>query len=103
MGAIVGGLYAAGMSPVEIEKLFNEIDWLDLFSDRPSEEYMSFRRKKDKEQLMNLELGVQGWRVTLPRGVIPGHLPLDGSKIPSVYLDGRVHDWLSEPWVGDNR
>ena len=29
MGAIVGGLYASGVSPAEMERRFAEIDWAD--------------------------------------------------------------------------
>ena len=35
MGAVVGGLYASGMSAAEIEKELDTIDWEDAFRDRP--------------------------------------------------------------------
>lgn len=72
MGSIVGGLYAAGMSPEEIEKLCNDIDWDDLFLDRPSEDYLPFRYKHDETRLMAFELGVSKDGLKLPRGVIAG-------------------------------
>ncbi len=72
MGAIVGGLYASGMSPESIEELFNATDWQDIFSDRPSEKYLSFRHKQDQKQLMDFEMGVKKGRLVLPRGVISG-------------------------------
>lgn len=72
MGSIVGGLYAAGYSPEEIEKLFKEIDWNELLSDRPSEDLLSFRNKKDFQRLSNLEMGIKGGKITFPRGIISG-------------------------------
>src|SRR5678810_930465 len=35
MGAVVGGLYASGMSGLQIEKLMTSVDWQDAFRDRP--------------------------------------------------------------------
>jgi len=72
MGAIVGGLYASGLSPERIEEIFNEMDWYDIFSDRPSEKYLSFRHKQDQKQLMDFEMGVKNGRLVLPKGFIPG-------------------------------
>ncbi|MCI0435047.1 MAG: patatin-like phospholipase family protein, partial [Gemmatimonadetes bacterium] len=34
MGAVVGGLYSAGLSGAEIEEVFRNLDWQDLFRDR---------------------------------------------------------------------
>ncbi|MCM8813691.1 MAG: patatin-like phospholipase family protein [Candidatus Omnitrophica bacterium] len=72
MGAVVGGLYAAGMSPEEIEELFNSINWDDLFDDNPSEKFLPFRNKKTAARYMHFELGVSPQGVALPRGIIAG-------------------------------
>jgi len=40
MGAIVGGLYCAGLSPTEIERILSQTDWLKLFDDDPPREQM---------------------------------------------------------------
>ncbi|MDH3279694.1 MAG: patatin-like phospholipase family protein, partial [Gammaproteobacteria bacterium] len=47
MGAIVGGLYASGLSPDDLETILVEIDWDDIFRDRPDREHLSRRRKFD--------------------------------------------------------
>lgn len=58
MGAIVGGMYATGMSPEEMEHNFTSTDWDDLFSDRPSRQRLSNRRKQeDMESLFKFEWG----------------------------------------------
>jgi len=72
MGAIVGGLYAAGYSPDELEKIFSEIDWNEMLSDRPTEDVLSFRNKKDFERLSNFEIGFKNGKILFPRGVIAG-------------------------------
>src|SRR5262245_34127544 len=36
MGAIVGGMYASGLSPEEMEHTLTSTDWNDLFTDRPA-------------------------------------------------------------------
>ncbi len=74
MGAIVGGLYASGMSPEEIERWFREVDWRYLLSDSPPRESRSFRSKeRDFRMNQNLELALskQG-QVQLPSGLIAG-------------------------------
>jgi NTE family protein len=47
MGAIVGGLYAMGMTPDEIERAIEGIDWDDIFDDDSPRPERRFRRKED--------------------------------------------------------
>jgi len=35
MGSIVGGLYAAGLSPDEVNNVIQSVDWVDVFDDKP--------------------------------------------------------------------
>lgn len=73
MGAVVGGLYAAGMPAAEIEKLMTSIDWQDAFRDRTSREDLAFRRKQDDADFpVRLPLGLKGGRFLLPKGLIQG-------------------------------
>lgn len=73
MGAVVGGLYASGMSADEIEKLMTSIDWQDAFRDRPSRKDLAFRRKQDDRDFpVRLPLGLKGGKFLLPRGLIQG-------------------------------
>ncbi|MDJ0910753.1 MAG: patatin-like phospholipase family protein [Woeseiaceae bacterium] len=74
MGAIVGGLYASGMSPDELEELVATLDWADALSDEPSREHLSFRRKQDDAQFpIDLDVGFRDGEFQLPQGVIIGH------------------------------
>ncbi len=73
MGAIVGGLYASGMSANELEELVNTIDWTGTLSDKPERRDLSFRRKQDERDFpINFELGVRDGDLLLPKGVIQG-------------------------------
>ena len=73
MGAIVGGLYASGMTPDELETLVGSIDWADAFVDNPQRQDLSYRRKQDDAAYpANLELGLSDGEVLVPKGLIQG-------------------------------
>lgn len=73
MGAIIGGLYASGMSPEAIERELTAIDWNDAFQDTPPREELEWRRKFDDGSfLVDFELGFKDWRFILPRGLLSG-------------------------------
>ncbi|MDY0249995.1 MAG: patatin-like phospholipase family protein [Pseudomonas sp.] len=74
MGAVVGGLYAAGYSIAELEQLATGLDWQLALSDAPPREDVPFRRKQDdrdflvKQKLSFRDDGSLG----LPLGVLQG-------------------------------
>lgn len=73
MGGLVGGFYAAGKSPKELEELVEGLDWnLVLRGTTPYQE-LSFRRKEDKRAIPNsLQIGLkQG--AAIPPGLNSGH------------------------------
>jgi NTE family protein len=73
MGSVVGGLYASGYSPEEIEAILASIDWKDVLNDDPPREDFPMRRKNDTlRYLMNFRLGVRDGAIQFPRGVIQG-------------------------------
>lgn len=73
MGGVVGGLYAYGYSPAELENQLVTIDWGDVFYDKPPRKHLSFRRKQDDYNFMvNLEVFYQKGHFTLPTGLIYG-------------------------------
>lgn len=75
MGAIVGGLYASGMSPDDIERWLLTTDWDSMITDKPPRETLSFRRKEEGFiSLPDVELGIEKGRVVPPRGLIPGQM-----------------------------
>jgi NTE family protein len=73
MGSIVGGLYAAGMTPDEIEHTLNTMDWENIFNDKPPREQRSFRRKRDDDlYLVKAKPGFNDGELQFPLGAIQG-------------------------------
>ncbi len=73
MGAVVGGLYASGMSAREIETLIRSLNWQDAFRDRPPREDLGFRRKQDERNfLVRYALGLKEEGFVLPPGLVQG-------------------------------
>lgn len=73
MGAIVGGMYAAGYSPDEIEQILASIDWKDVLNDDPDRQSFPMRRKNDTlRYLMDFRFGLRDGALQLPRGAIQG-------------------------------
>jgi NTE family protein len=74
MGAVVGGLYAAGLSGDEIAGVFRALDWEDLLRDRTPRKDLVYRRKQDDRSF--LATGGLGIRaddgIVLPLGLIQG-------------------------------
>jgi NTE family protein len=73
MGAVIGGLYAAGLSVDEIEEALRGIDWEDVFNDAPPRDQLSFRRKRDDDRfLVKAKPGFEGGEIQLPAGAVQG-------------------------------
>ncbi len=73
MGAVVGGLYASGMSAHEIERTMRSVDWQEAFRDAPPRRDLAFRRKQDDANfLVRLPLGLKHGQLLLPKGFIQG-------------------------------
>ncbi len=73
MGAVVGGLYASGMSAERIEATMRSVDWQEAFRDAPPRQDLAFRRKQDDRNfLVRLPFGLKHGEVLLPRGLIQG-------------------------------
>jgi len=71
MGAIVGALYASGLTAAELEQVITAIDWKDVFSGNPERKYIDFRRKReDYTNLSGLSLGVKDGKLVMPKGII---------------------------------
>ncbi|MFH2054893.1 MAG: patatin-like phospholipase family protein [bacterium] len=71
MGGIIGGLYAAGLTPAELEAATEEIDWRGLFSDRPSRESQLFTQRAETEGEL-LSLRFEGRQPRIPTALSTG-------------------------------
>jgi len=73
MGAIVGGLYASGMSPEQMEKQLEEVSWPTLLSDSPARGDVSFRRKEFEALFpLGLEIGYRDGKFRTFKGALSG-------------------------------
>ena len=73
MGAIIGGLYAAGMSANEIEEVMLETPWNEIFTDATRRGQRTLRRKSDDElNLHGPKLGLGEGSALLPSGAVAG-------------------------------
>ena len=71
MGAVVGGLYASGLSGRAIEELLSSPEWQESFRERVPREELSFRRKEeDRDFLVNFPLGIRGRELLIPTGLV---------------------------------
>jgi len=90
MGSIIGGLYAIGLTPDEIEKGIQGIDWEAVFNDYAGREFRSFRRKQDDFLFTSLNrVGVSSEGIKLPPGLIEGQqieLALDRLAYPGFHI-----------------
>src|SRR5262245_52427540 len=72
MGGLVGGMYAAGMSPEEMRKMVGKLDWDAILRGSPSFQQLSYRRKEDRLYIPGpITLGLRRG-VNLPAGINAG-------------------------------
>ncbi len=71
MGSIIGGLYASGMTPAQLEKRILAMNWDVVLADRPPREELSLRRKADDLKLsLPIEFGMRDGELRGPRAAV---------------------------------
>jgi NTE family protein len=73
MGGLVGGFYATGMAPEEMQKLIEGLDWRKILADRTPYEDLSYRRKEDQRAYPNSLIFGLRHGLSAPAGLIAGH------------------------------
>jgi NTE family protein len=69
MGAIVGGLYASGMSAAELDAAMRNVDWAEVFARRVDRQHLSQRRKEEDFEISTvIEFGVRDGVLRAPVG-----------------------------------
>ena len=99
MGGLVGGFYATGMSPEEMQKLIEGLDWRKILGDRTPYEDLSYRRKEDQRAYPNSLIFGLKHGLSAPEGLIAGHqigLLIDRVTLP--YYDISSFDDLPVPF-----
>jgi len=98
MGAIVGGLFAAGYDPRQIDAMLHSVDWQQVFSDSPPRAMLGMRAKDDQlDRIGALEFGVGRSGIKLPRGALQGqNLQLLHARLRDVHARAGVEDVAGE-------
>lgn len=99
MGALVGGAYAAGVSPAEIAELVRETDWINIFDDTAGRSEVNLRRKELEDRLFSgLEFGVSGKGFRYREGAVSGEkLKLFFNRLVRAELGDRPIEELRLP------
>lgn len=91
MGSIIGGSYAIGLTPGEIEHNVQDVNWDKVFSDHSTREYTSFRRKHQAFDFFNIRrVGITGDGLEISSGLIEGQtieLVLDRLAYPGFHIN----------------
>lgn len=88
-GALVGGLYASGMSPDEITDWIEGFDWQAALTDRPPRRALSVRRKQDDyTYALRPRLGFRDGRMVLPRGLLSGQELAHLLRVETIHAAG---------------
>ncbi|WP_337843094.1 patatin-like phospholipase family protein [Rheinheimera sp.] len=73
IGAFIGGLYATGHSPAQIEQILQRLEWGSGFRDKVHRDEMPLRRKEQQDAFpVRLGLGVDESGLKTPKGVLLG-------------------------------
>ncbi|OPX28334.1 MAG: hypothetical protein B1H06_03455 [Candidatus Cloacimonas sp. 4484_143] len=71
MGSIIGGLYAIGYTPAEMEKIILEQDWDAILLDKISLRSISMEEKDDVEKYIG-SFPIESGKINLPVGLVAG-------------------------------
>ncbi|MDG4554053.1 MAG: patatin-like phospholipase family protein [Candidatus Competibacter sp.] len=100
MGSIIGGLYASGMTPSDMDATLKRIDWPEVFTDGPPRADLPWRTKQEQRFLLtNAAIGVKGGKIQLPQGLLQGQnllLLLQELSLPAAEI--RDFDRLKIPY-----
>lgn len=71
MGSIIGGLYAAGYSPKEIEELSQHVDWSNIMIDKPPRTSLFVGQKQERGRAI-FQIRFKGLKPAIPQAISPG-------------------------------
>src|SRR5437016_9244811 len=99
MGGLVGGLYAIGKSPDELQEIVSQQNWDLIIGGKTPYQDLSYRRKEDARDYPTfIQLGLKKG-ISLPAGLNAGHqisLLIDRETLP--YADLKSFDDLPTPY-----
>jgi NTE family protein len=72
MGAVVGGIYATGLTSAHLEQIVRSLDWVALFSGRPDRRTLPALKRQDRYPEL-LGVSFQGTKARFPPGILAEH------------------------------
>ena len=91
MGGILGGLYAAGYSADELEKIAKESDWNDLLSDTPPRLSLFLSQREEKEGSL-FQFRLNGLKPYIPTALT------SGQKLTDLFTNLAMRADLTAKW-----
>lgn len=99
IGGLIGGCYAMGMSPDEIDSFVSEINWDRVFNPNLPYDILDFRRKEDlRGYPVVTELGLRGNKINLPNGLPVHEIGILLSRLTLPYSNLKSFDELPIPY-----
>ncbi len=96
MGGVVGGLYAAGYSAEELERIALDIDWNDLLSDTPARLSLFLSQREEKEGSL-FQFRLDGIKPYVPSALTSGQ-KLTGLFTDLIMQAELTSKWFSQPY-----
>jgi NTE family protein len=91
MGGILGGLYAAGYSAQELERIVMDIDWNDLLSDTPPRLSLFLSQREEREGSL-FQFRLDGLKPYIPTALTAGQ------KLTNLFTGLAVRANLTSKW-----
>jgi NTE family protein len=96
MGGVIGGLYAAGYSAAELERIALDVDWNDLLSDTPPRMSLFLSQREEKEGSL-FQFRLDGLKPYVPTALT------SGQKLTNLFTDLTMRArstsrWFSQPY-----
>ncbi len=92
VGGILGGLYAAGYSPEELERIALDIDWNDLLSDTPPRLSLFLSQREEKEGSL-FQFRLDGFKPYIPTALT------SGQKLTNLFTSLSMRANLTSRWL----
>ena len=91
MGGILGGLYAAGYSAEELERITKDIDWTDLLTDTPPRLSLFLSQREEKEGSL-FQFRLDGLKPYIPTALT------SGQKLTNLFTNLTMRANLTSKW-----
>lgn len=91
MGGILGGLYAAGYSAEELEKIVKDINWNDLLTDTPPRLSLFLSQREEKEGSL-FQFRLNGFKPYIPTALT------SGQKLTNLFTNLTMRANLTSKW-----